>query len=125
MAKRKSTDEQIIAALLQHGTISAAAQACGVSTRTVYERMNEQNFQAEYREARTDILRKAAFSIAEKLSGAIETVWQIQNDKSVSPAVRVQAAQTIINNAGKFADRLTDDETANQEAHNPRDPWDF
>lgn len=125
MAKRKSTDEQIIAALLQHGTISAAAQVCGISPRTVYKRMSEQEFQAAYKEAKTDLLREAAFSIAEKLSGAVETVWQIQNDKSVPPAVRVQAAQVIINNAGKFADRLADDETANQEAHNPRDPWDF
>ena len=123
--KRKSTDEQIIAALLQHGTISAAAQACGISPRTVYERMNEQEFQAVYREAKTDLLRQATFSIAEKLSGALETVWQIQNDKTVPPAVRVQAAQVIINNAGKFADRLTSDEAANQEAHRPRDPWDF
>ena len=30
MAKRKCTNEQIIAALLEHGTISAAAQACGI-----------------------------------------------------------------------------------------------
>ena len=86
--------------------------------------MNEQEFQAAYREAKTDLLREAAFSIAEKLSGAVETVWQIQNDKMVPPAVRVQAAQVIINNAGKFADRLTSDEAANQEARNPKNPWD-
>ena len=33
-------------------------------------------------------------------------------DKEVNPATRLQAAQTIINNAGKFAERLTKDETA-------------
>lgn len=32
------------------------------------------------------------------------------NDKEVTPAVRLQAAQTILNNAGKFAERLRSDE---------------
>lgn len=31
-------------------------------------------------------------------------------DKEVTPAVRLQAAQTILNNAGKFAERLRADE---------------
>ena len=32
------------------------------------------------------------------------------NDNGVTPAVRLQAAQTILNNAGKFAERLRNDE---------------
>lgn len=106
------SNEEIIAALLQHGTIKAAADAAGVGTRTIYDRMNEREFRAEYAQAKADIVRQAVFSINGKLAAAIEAVADIMTDKEVNPATRLQAAQTIINNAGKFAERLTKDETA-------------
>lgn len=125
MAKTKCTDEQIIAALLQHGTIKEAAQACDISPRTIYERMDNREFRAQYMEAKNDIVRKAVYSINQKLSAAIDSVSEIMTDKDVNPAVRLQAAQVIINNAGKFADRLTADETASRETANPPDPFCF
>ena len=56
MAKTKCTDEQIIAALLSHGTIKEAAEACGISPRTVYDRMNEREFRAAYMEAKNELM---------------------------------------------------------------------
>ena len=106
------SNEEIIAALLQHGTIKAAADAAGIGTRTIYDRMNDKQFRAEYAQAKADIVRQAVFSINGKLAAAIEAVADIMTDKEVNPATRLQAAQTIINNAGKFAERLTKDETA-------------
>jgi len=105
------SNEEIIAALLQHGTIKAAADAAGIGTRTIYDRMNDKEFRAEYAQAKADIVRQAVFSINGKLAAAIEAVADIMTDKEVNPATRLQAAQTIINNAGKFAERLTKDET--------------
>ncbi len=32
------------------------------------------------------------------------------NSEDANPAVRLQAAQSILNNAGKFAERLSEDE---------------
>lgn len=114
------SNEEIIAALLQHGTVKEAAAAAGVAPRTIYDRMNDREFRAEYMEAKNDIIRKAVFSINEKLSAAIDAIVDIMNDKEVNPAVRLQAAQTIINNAGKFADRLTKDEyQSRSEASSP------
>ena len=116
MAQRKATnkkavsDEEIIAAILQHGTIKEAAQAAGISTRSIYDRMEDKEFRALYMAAKNDIIRKAVFTINERLSDAIETVAGIMNNEEVNPATRLQAAQTIINNAGKFADRLAKDE---------------
>ena len=104
------SDEEIIAAILQHGTIKEAAQAAGVAPRTVYDRMEDREFRALYMAAKNDIIRKAVFSINEKLSQAIDAVVDIMTDKDNNPAVRLQAAQTIINNAGKFAERLAKDE---------------
>ena len=104
------SNEEIIAALLQHGTIREAAEAAGTTPRTIYDRMKDREFRADYMEAKNDIIRKAVYSINAKLSEAIDAVADIMNDADTNPAVRLQAAQTIINNAAKFAERLTKDE---------------
>ena len=117
------SNEEIIAALLQHGTIKDAAAAAGTTPRTVYDRMNDRDFRAEYMEAKNDIIRKAVFTINEKLSAAIDAVAEIMTDKDNNPAVRLQAAQTILNNAGKFAERLTHDEY--QSRNEGKSPLDF
>jgi hypothetical protein len=127
MAKGSNTkaisNEEIIAALLQHGTIKEAAAAAGTTPRTIYDRMNDREFRAEYMEAKNDIIRKAVFTINEKLSEAIDTVADIMTDKDNNPAIRLQAAQTILNNAGKFAERLTHDEY--QSRNEGKSPFDF
>jgi hypothetical protein len=112
MAREKTvSDEQIIAALLQHGTIRAASAAVGLSERTLYDRMNEGDFQALYKAAKADLIRAAVFNINNQLQAAIDTVVQVMQDENNNSAVRLQAAQTILNNAGKFAQRLQSDET--------------
>lgn len=111
MTKEKATsDEQIIAALLNHGTIKEAAAAAGISERALYDRMNTGDFQALYKAAKADLIRAAVFSINGKLQEAINTVAEIMADKENNPAVRLQAAQTILNTACKFTQRLQDDE---------------
>ena len=117
------SNEEIIAALLQHGTIKDAAAAAGTTPRTIYDRMNDREFRAEYMEAKNDIIRKAVFTINEKLSAAIDAGAEIMTDKDNNPAVRLQAAQTILNNAGKFAERLTHDEY--QSRNEGKSPFDF
>ena len=126
MAKTKNvSDETIIAALLANGTIKAAAAAAGVSERTVYDRMNTGDFQALYKAAKADLIRAAVFSLNGKINAAIDTVAAIMEDESNNAAVRLQAAQTILNNAGRFAQRLQADETsvAVQIENNQFNPW--
>jgi len=113
MADKNNTaisNEEIIAALLQSGTIKEAAHKVGITPRAIYERMQEREFRAEYMEAKNDIIRKAVFSINGKLSAAIDAVQEIMDNKENNPAIRLQAAQTILNNASKFAERLATDE---------------
>ena len=113
MGKNNSavSDEQIIAALLQCGTIREAAELVKTAPRTIYDRMKEREFKVAYMEAKNDILRKAVFNINSKLSEAIDTISEIMTDKDTNPATRLQAAQTIINNIGKFTERLAVDES--------------
>ena len=126
MAAKKTiavSNEEIIAALLASGTVKDAAAKTGMTTRTLYERMSDREFRAAYNSAKADIVRQAVFSINGKLSAAIDAVAEIMTDKEVNAAVRLQAAQTIINNAGKFADRLTKDESLT--AKYTKDPFDL
>lgn len=123
MAKTKQaaiSDEEIIAALLSSGTIREAAQAAGISERALYERMKGGNFQALYKSAKADTIRAAVVSLNSKLQAAINTISDIMEDQEANPATRLQAAQTILNNAGKLADRLQAAEniTAQQQENN-------
>lgn len=119
MAK-KIEDAEILAAVLQHHSIKAAAAAIGITPRTIYERMNtSKEFATAYQEAKSDLVRQAVFRVNEKLAAAIDTVAEIMENEENNPATRLQAAQTIIANAVKLAERLTADERAAQNTANP------
>ena len=45
-----------------------------------------------------------------QIGAAVETVVSIMQDDEINPAIRLQAAQTILNNANKFSERLNIDE---------------
>jgi hypothetical protein len=125
MSKTASNDDAIITALLQHGTIKEAAAAANTTPRTIYNRMNNREFRAQYEAAKNDILRTAYITISGKLTAAIEAVADIMSNPENNPAVRLQAAQTIITNAAKFSERLhTDEYNARQEGKSPFD-FDF
>lgn len=119
MSKRTVSDEEIVAALLACSTVSEAAKKCGLATRTLYDRMKYKSFQLLYNGAKADVLRKAVFLITGKLTEAVEVVTEILSDTSVNPAIRLQAAQTIINSAVKLTDKLQSDEQWNRNENSP------
>lgn len=111
MANNKAiSDEQIIAALFSNGTIKAAAAAVGISERSIYDRMNEGDFIALYKSAKADLIRGAVVNLNNHIQTAVNVVADIMNDSNNNAAVRLQAAQTILNNAGKFSQRLAAEE---------------
>ncbi|MCR5836709.1 MAG: hypothetical protein K6G88_09390 [Lachnospiraceae bacterium] len=109
MAKTIS-DEIIISALISNGTIKAAANSIGVTERTIYDRMSSGEFKALYKSVKADVVRKAVFELNNQIGAAVETIVTIMQDQEINPAIRLQAAQTILNNANKFAERLNTDE---------------
>ena len=113
MSKRNQTgisDEEIIAALISTGTIKAAAQAAGIGERTIYTRMKSGEFQALYKAAKADTIRAAVNALNARTQAAIDTIAEIMEAQDINPATRLQAAQTILNHAGRFADRLQEAE---------------
>ncbi len=111
MRQTATSDEEIIAALLQSGTIREAADTLNIAPRTIYDRMKSKDFRGLYSEAKTGIMRKAVFSVNERLGAAVDTVAEIMEDRNVNAATRLQAAQTIISNAGKLSKWLQEDES--------------
>ena len=107
MANRKTvSDEAIVSSLLANGTIKAAAAAVGIGERTIYDRMTDGEFQAIYKAAKSDLIRAAVVRLNEKVQAAIATAAEIMENRDNNPAIRLQAAQTILNNAGKYSERL-------------------
>lgn len=125
MAQKAISDEQIISALLNHGTLKATAAALKISERALYDRMNTGEFQGLYKSARADLLRQAVNKINAQLEAAVDTVAEIMANKDNNPAVRLQAAQTLLNNVAKFTERLQKSEAAviSQEENNRFGLW--
>ncbi len=112
---RAISDEQIISAILSNSTFEAAAQACGISTRAIRERMKDPDFRADYMAAKDDILRQTVSRLNDHLTAAVDVVAEIMENKENNPATRLQAAQTVINNAAKLADHLQANEQATRQ----------
>ena len=105
------SDETIISALITNGTATAAAKAVGISAKTIYDRMGDSDFLTLYRDVKADILRQSVTNLNGHISAAVQTVVSVMNDKENNAAVRLQAAQTILNTAAKFSKTLTEIET--------------
>jgi len=113
MAERKKkqtavSDEEIIAALLNSGSISEAAKLTGIAPRTIYDRMGYREFKAAYSAAKADIMRQAVLTMTRKLSEAVEVITGIMTNEENAPGIRLQAAKMIIENAARFTDRIND-----------------
>lgn len=118
------SDEEIITALLNNGTINAAAAAVNLSARAVYDRMHDGEFQALYKSAKADLMRTAVLNLNKQLQAAIDTVVAVMQNEENNAQTRLQAAQTILNNAGKFADRLQGNENAvNVQMESNKSDW--
>lgn len=123
MASKKNqtavSDEEIIAALLQSGSIAQAAELTGISARSLYDRMGTRDFKAAYSAAKSDIVRAAVLTMNRSLAAAVEVVTGIMNDDSNNAGTRLQAAKMIIENAAKFSDRMAAEDKATAEWAEP------
>ena len=90
------SNEKIIAALLGSRTIKEAAGELGITEKTLHNRMNNYDFRVMYQTAQADILKDSVKTCHESLTEAVNTVREIMQDRDINPAVRLQAAQTII-----------------------------
>ncbi len=88
-----------LAALLTHPSVATAAQASGLSVRTLYNYLADQDFKAELSRRQGEILAMTATSLVGLTGQAVETLREIMNDSEATPATRRKAAQAVLSQA--------------------------
>ena len=104
MERKRLTNEEIIAALIERGSIKAAAAILECSTRTLYERMKASDFKEQYAQAKAEIIKTATAKLQGHLCGAIDTLVAIMNDSQAGNQTRVNCAVAILQYGARFTE---------------------
>ena len=83
--------------LLNGGTIQAAADAAGVSRKTVYKWIDQPLFQAAINNAQAEAMARLSRALIALGGSAVETLEETMSDKNQPAAVRVRAADIVTN----------------------------
>lgn len=102
----KPKDEQILTALLSCGNIKDASIAAGVSHTTVYKRLSDKDFKAEYDRRRTMALNKACNTLQATLTKAVDTIREIMENTDTAPQIRLNASALLLQNCLKYTEQV-------------------
>lgn len=101
-SKQKRRREQLIAALLNQPNLEKAAAAAGISLSTAYRIRKTPEFQAEYLQARRDVVSQAGARLQQGCGAAISILLQTMVDRNSPPACRVRASAHVLEHARKL-----------------------
>ena len=102
-----NNDEKILSALIATKTISAAAVTAGVSERTIYSRLADDDFRAEYERRQSMTLDAACKALQEAMTDAVDVLTTIMKESDTSPGTRISAARSVLDYGVKLTE-LTD-----------------
>jgi len=101
---KRITNEVIIDALLNQGSIKAAAAAIGCTEVTIYKRMKNDAFSQQYKIAKLECVKATTAKLQYTSLSAVNTLSAIMEDDEIAPQVRINAANTILNYTAKFTE---------------------
>jgi len=104
MAKTVNSKEKLLAALLTSKTRKEAAKKAGVSERTVYEYLQDEEFAHRYDEARRGLVKDATIQLQKGLSPAIDALSAVVEDKTAEPRARIAAARALLEYGIKYSE---------------------
>ena len=116
-----TSDELIVGAVLQCGTAAEAAKMLGVDPSTIYRRMRTGSAPALYRSIQADFLRQTVDELSDARDDALTVIRDIMSDCDVNPAIRLQAAQAVLSNDMRYAERLSQVEDRAKNAYDGSD----
>ncbi len=93
--------EAAIAALLTRPSIEDAARVAGVGEKTIRRWLQEPEFRAEYRKARRESVGQTTARLQQATGAAGATVLKLMTDPNVPAAVRLRAAECVLDRATK------------------------
>lgn len=92
----KVTDNEILTALLQNGSPSAAAKQLGISHTTVIKRIRTPKFAEKLKECQDMLLQSAVSTMKVRLSESLDTLSKIMKNPKAPYSVRVNAADCML-----------------------------
>lgn len=96
MSRNVATDEQIIGALLACYTIEDAASSIGISTRTIFRRMDDLMFRSKLDDALQTVREARQAQALCLVDSAFSTLQKTMHDATAPPSVRVRAAEIAL-----------------------------
>lgn len=103
----KTNDEKLLAALLKEKSVPAAAALAGVAESTLYRRLADDSFRAEYERRQRATLDAVCNALQEAMSEAVEALIAVMRSDSAPSASRVSAARCVLDYGVKLTE-LTD-----------------
>jgi hypothetical protein len=104
MSQITRRQEQAIAALLEHGTVAAAAAASGVGRATLHRWLDAPAFARAYARARADVLTHALGALQAASGDAVATLRAAM--QGAGSPVQVSAARAVLDHALRAAELL-------------------
>lgn len=104
MTRRRLTNEAIIAALIEHGSIKGAAASLQCTPRTLYDRMKKPEFKELYTQAKADILKTVTAQLQGEFSNSVKTLAKIRDDEEAPKQTRANCATSILQYGARFTE---------------------
>jgi hypothetical protein len=101
VSKRARQREMLVLAMLQEPTQEKAARSIGISSVTAWRIMQTPEFMAEYRQARGDAVLQAHARLQHSSNVAVTTLLETMVDPKASHAIRLRAAEAVLDRACK------------------------
>ena len=96
--------DKVIAALLGNPTLAATAESLGISTTTLWRIMKHPGFQADYRDARRQVVSQAIAQVQQCTGQAVETLRGVIGDAGAPVWARIFASKAVLELAIKAMD---------------------
>jgi hypothetical protein len=92
---RRNADDVLLLSLACGATVDAAAAKAGVSSATVYRRLNEENFQLRLRDLRADMVQRTGGMLTAAAGEAVKTLLALQKE-TIASSTRLGAARAVL-----------------------------
>ena len=99
-------DDVIIASLLSHSTVRAAAAAAGLGETAVYNRLRNSAFRERYAKARRGLLEQAVSHLTGEIAASIGTLKEIRDDPQTPAQTRINAAEYVLRYSMKLTEQI-------------------
>lgn len=96
---------RVLAVLLTAPSKAAAAQAAGISPRTLRDYLADPEFQTEYKRAFAGLVEDATRQAQQAITPALSTLREIVESEDENAQARISAARTILEYSMKLTEQ--------------------